>query len=158
MPYWCLALRLHPHLQRKKALSLRGQAAWGMGIKQLWKPTQRVADTIKNYTNGKVKLELHTGGELVGVLEEYPSAGAGALDYGIGCPCYAMSRCYALPFYCDSPGNVSATEKIVWLYHGGGIEILQDLFKKHYNTMCFPYALMTSEIFLYTNKEIKVAR
>ena len=138
-----------------KVVKLRGQAAWGTGIEQLWAPTQKVAEMIKCYTDGKLELKLHTGGELVGTLEEYPSAGSGALDFGIGCPCYAMSRSYALPFFCDSPGNVSATEKLVWLYHGGGLKILQDLFVKHFNTMTFPFALYTSEIFLYTNKEIK---
>ncbi len=138
-----------------KAIKLRGQAAWGTGIVQLWGPTQKLADMVKCYTDGKVALELHTGGELVGTLEEYPSAGAGALDFGIGCPCYAMNRSYALPFYCDSPGNVSATEKIVWLYHGGGLEIFQDLFLKHFNVVAFPFGILTSEVFLYTNKEIK---
>lgn len=142
-------------LAKEKTWKLRGQAAWGMGIKQLWGATENMATLIEAYTKGRVKMELHTGGELVGTLEEYPSAGAGALDFGIGCPCYAMSRCYALPFYCDSPGNVSATEKIVWLYHGGGLEIFQDFFKKHYNAVAFPFAIQTAELFLYTNKEIK---
>ena len=144
-----------PAFAEVKVVNLRGQAAWGTGIEQLWSPTQKLADTIKCYTDGKVALKLHTGGELVGTLEEYPSAGAGALDFGIGCPCYAMNRSYALPFYCDSPGNVSATEKMVWLYHGGGLKIFQDLFLKHFNTVAFPFGILTSEVFLYTNKEIK---
>lgn len=144
-----------PAFAKDKAQTLRGQAAWGKGIKQLWNPTEKVAQLINVYTDGKIKMELHTGGELVGTLEEYPAAGMGALDFGIGCPCYAMSRCYALPLYCDSPGNVSGTEKIVWLYNGGGLEIFQDLFKKHFNVKAFPYAVLTSELFLYTNKEIK---
>ena len=142
-------------LAKEKVWKLRGQAAWGRGILQLWGATEKMADTIKYYTDGRVQLNLHTGGELVGVLEEYPSAGAGAVDFGIGCPCYAMSRSYASPFYCDSPGNVSGTEKVVWLYHGGGLEILQDIFKKTYNAVVFPFALQTAEVFLYTNKEIK---
>jgi TRAP-type mannitol/chloroaromatic compound transport system substrate-binding protein len=142
-------------LAKEKVWKLRGQAAWGRGILQLWGATEKMAETIKHYTNGRVQLNLHTGGELVGVLEEYPSAGAGAVDFGIGCPCYAMSRSYACPFYCDSPGNVSGTEKIVWLYHGGGLEILQDIFKKTFNCMVFPFAVQTAELFLYANKEIK---
>ena len=141
--------------KEKKTTLLRGQAAWGRGIRQLWAPTEKVAQLINFYTGGEIEMELHTGGELVGTLEEYPAAGLGALDFGIGCPCYAMSRSYALPFYCDSPGNISGTEKIVWLYNGGGLEIFQDLFKKHFNLMAFPYAVLTSELFLYTNKEIK---
>ncbi|MBW1715263.1 MAG: TRAP transporter substrate-binding protein DctP [Deltaproteobacteria bacterium] len=150
-----LTVTTSPALAKQKTWRLRGQAAWGRGIKQLWGATEKVAELIECYTAGRVKLELHTGGELVGTLEEYPSAGSGALDFGMGCPCYAMSRCYALPFFCDSPGNISGTEKIVWLYHGGGLEIFQDLFKKHYNVMAFPFAIQTAEVFLYANKEIK---
>lgn len=140
---------------KEKIWKLRGQAAWGRGILQLWGANQHLAETIACYTDGRVQMTVHTGGELVGVLEEYPSAGAGALDFGIGCPCYAMSRSYACPFYCDSPGNISGTEKIVWLYHGGGLEILQDIFKKTFNCMVFPFAVQTAELFLYANKEIK---
>jgi TRAP-type mannitol/chloroaromatic compound transport system substrate-binding protein len=151
----CFLAIQNPAAAQEKAVKLRGQAAWGTGIQQLWGPTQKTADMIKYYTDGKVTLELHTAGELVGTLEEYPSASAGALDYGMGCPCYAMSRSYALPFFCDSPGNVSGTEKIVWFYHGGGMEIFQDLFKKHFNTVAFPFGILTAEVFLYTNKEIK---
>ena len=142
-------------MAKEKIWKLRGQAAWGRGILQLWGANQHLAETIACYTDGRVKMEVHTGGELVGVLEEYPSAGAGALDFGIGCPCYAMSRSYACPFYCDSPGNISGTEKIVWLYYGGGLEILQDIFKKTYKCMVFPFAVQTAELFLYANKEIK---
>lgn len=144
-----------PASAKEKVWKLRGQAPWGRGIQQLWGATQKVADMIGYYTDGRVKLELHTGGELVGVMEEYPSVAAGALDFGIGCPCYAMSRSYACPLYCDSPGNVSGTEKIAWLYYGGGLEILQDLIKKSFNSMVFPMGLMTSELFLFANKDIK---
>jgi len=144
-----------PALAKEKVWKLRGQAAWGRGIVQLWGATERLAQMVDWYTDGKVKMEMHTGGELVGVLEEYPSAGTGGIDFGIGCPCYAMSRSYASPFYCDSPGNVSGTEKIVWLYHGGGLEILQDIYKKVFNAKVFPFSIMTAELFLYANKEIK---
>jgi TRAP-type mannitol/chloroaromatic compound transport system substrate-binding protein len=144
-----------PASAKEKVWKLRGQAAWGRGILQLWGTTQKLADMVGYYTDGKVKMELHTGGELVGVLEEYPSAAAGAIDFGIGCPCYAMSRCYASPFYCDSPANVSGTEKIVWLYYGGGLEILQDLFKKTYNAHVLPFGIQTAEVFLFANKDIK---
>jgi len=150
-----LAIAPGAGLAADKVWKLRGQAAWGRGILQLWGATEHMASTVESYTNGRVKMQLHTGGELVGVLEEYPSAGSGAMDFGIGCPCYAMSRSYACPFYCDSPGNVSGTEKIVWLYHGGGLEILQDIFKKTYNAIPFPFAIQTAELFLYANKEIK---
>ena len=142
-------------LAKEKVWKLRGQAAWGSGILQLWGANEKLADTIRCYTDGKIQMNVHTGGELVGVLEEYPSAGTGALDFGIGCPCYAMSRSYASPFYCDSPGNISGTEKIVWLYYGGGLEILQDIYKKTFDCMVFPFAIQTAEVFLYANKEIK---
>jgi TRAP-type mannitol/chloroaromatic compound transport system substrate-binding protein len=141
--------------EKEKVWRLRGQAAYGRGIKVLWGTIEKLAETVGYYTNRSVKMEIHTGGELVGVLQEYPSTGAGAIDFGIGCPCYAMSRSYACPFYCDSPGNISGTEKIMWLYHGGGLELLQDIFKKEFNAIPFPFGLLTAELFLYANKEIK---
>jgi len=144
-----------PASAKEKVWKLRGQAAWGKGIQQLWGNTTKVAEMIGYYTDGRVKMALHSGGELVKPLEEYPSVAAGAMDFAIGCPCYAMSRSYAAPFYCDSPANVSGSEKIAWLYRGGGLEILQDIFKKKFNAMIFPMGLMTAEVFLFANKDIK---
>ena len=144
-----------PAAAQEKVWTLRGQAAWGKGIQQLWGNTAKVAEMIGYYTGGRVKMALHSGGELVKPLEEYPSVAAGAMDFAIGCPCYAMSRSYAAPFYCDSPANVSGTEKIAWLYYGGGLEILQDIIKKTFNAKVFPMGLMTAEVFLFANKDIK---
>ena len=140
---------------QEKVWTIRGQAAWGKGIQQLWGNTEKAAEMIGYYTGGRVKMVLHSGGELVKPLEEYPSVAAGAMDFAIGCPCYAMSRSYAAPFYCDSPANISGSEKIAWLYYGGGLEILQDIIKKTFNAKIFPVGLVTAEVFLFANKDIK---
>ena len=144
-----------PAFAKEKVWKLRGQAAWGRGIKELWKPSKKVTEMIEYYTNGRVKMELHSAGEIVGTLEEYPSAATGAIDFAIGCPCYGISRSYASPFYCDNPATPSGTEKLVWLYHGGGLEILQDIYKNKFNAMVFPFGLFTAEVFLFANKDIK---
>jgi len=138
----------------EKVWNLRGQVAWGPGL-ELWEESQKIVFLIGKYTDGRIKMKLHSGGELCPPMEEYDAVGRRAIDFGGGCPCYALPKCYALPLYCDSPSNVSGIEKIAWLYHGGGLEIFQDLFAKHYNVKAFPYAIQSSELWIYSNKEIK---
>lgn len=138
----------------EKVWNLRGQVAWGPGL-ELWDESQKIVFLIGKYTDGRLKMKLHSGGELCPPMEEYDAVGRRAIDFGGGCPCYALPKCYALALYCDSPSNVSGIEKIAWLYNGGGLEIFQDLFAKHYKVKAFPYAIQSSELWIYSNKEVK---
>jgi TRAP-type mannitol/chloroaromatic compound transport system substrate-binding protein len=147
---WCLAPQT---FAAEKTWKLRGQSAWGKGF-EFFDAGKKFTELVEIYTGGKVKLQLHSAGELCPPMEEYDAVGRHAIDFASGCPCYALPKSYALSLYCDSPASQSATEKIAWLYYGGGLEILQDLFMKHYKIKAFPYAVQTSELWIYSNKEI----
>lgn len=141
-----------------KVFHIRGQVAWGPGT-GVWQTTVKACEMIEAYTNGRVKMNLHVPGELVGAVKEYDAVSMGSLDFGMGCTCYAINRCRACPLYCDCPASLSGTEELVWLYDykgGEGLKILQDLFAKHFNgAKVFIHSIVSGEVWLFANTEIK---
>jgi len=150
----CTLLFVPTPVEAQKVWELKGQSAWSPKLDTIWDPAPFVMNLIEKYTDGQVKMNLHSGGTFCPPMQEYDSVASGDLDFGMGCPCYGKTTHLAIAMYCDSPGNIAGVEEIVWLYHGGGLKILQDLFKKHYNSMVLPYGILTSEVFLYSNKPI----
>ncbi|RLA78430.1 MAG: hypothetical protein DRG36_06305 [Deltaproteobacteria bacterium] len=134
--------------------TLTGQAFCGKA-NRLYELGEDFAYMIEKYTDGRVKINFHSAGEIVPAAEVYDAAGKGVIDFGQGCPCLARSKCPALQMFCDVPGGQSPIEEVVWLYHGGGLKILQDLFEKHYHCHPLPMIAITTEIWIYSNKKIK---
>jgi TRAP-type mannitol/chloroaromatic compound transport system substrate-binding protein len=109
---------------------------------------------VENYTNGRVKLDLHQAGEIVPAGQVFDAAGQGIIDFGIGCPCLAKSKAYGAQLFCDVPGAQSPIEKVIWYYNAGGKEILEDIYNKKYNSHPLYMLAATAEIWLFSNKKI----
>lgn len=131
-----------------------GQAFCGRA-NRLFENGQDFKYMIEKYTDGKVQIDYRGAGELVPAMEVYEATKQGVIDFGQGCPCVARSESYALQFFCDAPGAQSPIEEIIWYYYGGGKEIFEELFHKHYNAHPLPMVAITAEVWLYSNKEIK---
>lgn len=125
---------------------------------RLFENGQDFAYMVEKYTDGRLKIEFHSAGEIVPAMQVYSAAGQGIIDFGQGCSCLAKSRAYAAQWYCDAPGAQSPIEEIIWYYHGGGKEILEDIFHKKYNSHPLPMIAITTEIWLYSNKKINTLK
>jgi len=110
---------------------------------------------IDEYTNGRVKMELHVDPELVGAMELYATVKEGGLDFGFACPCYVKGLSYAASMFCDAPGGQSPREEMCWYYLGGGKEMLQDLIGRHANAHPIASCQNTSEVWMYSNTPMR---
>lgn len=122
---------------------------------RLFENGEDFAYMVEKYTDGKVQIEFHAAGEICPAMQVYEATSQGIIDFGQACPCVARSKSYAAQFFCDVPGAQSPIEQIVWYYYGGGKEIFEDMFHKHYNAHPLPMVAITAEVWIYSNKEIK---
>ncbi len=110
---------------------------------------------IEKYTDGKVQIDFRGAGEIVPAMEVFDATKQGVIDFGQACPCVSRAESYALQFWCDAPGAQSPIEEIIWYFYGGGKELYEELFHKHYNAHPLPMVAITAEVWIYSNKEIK---
>ena len=131
-----------------------GQAFCGRSLR-IFESIDQMKFMIEKYTDGRLKIECKQAGELVPAGQVFDAAGQGILDFGHACPCVAKAKAYGAQWFCDAPSTQSPIEEIIWYYNAGGKEILEDIFHKKYN--CHPIACnsFSSEVWLFSNKEIK---
>ena len=141
-------------IAKEKTYKWMGQAFCGRA-NNIFESIDALVYLIEKYTDGRLKIDMKQAGELVPAGQVYDAAGQGIIDVGHGCPCLARSKAYAAQLYCDSPGAQSPIEEIIWLYNGGGKEILNDIIRRTYNCYPIPCAVTTSEVWLFSNKKIK---
>lgn len=121
---------------------------------RLFENGEDFAYMIEKYTNGRVKVDFHSADEIVPAMQVYDAAGEGIIDFGQACPCLGKPRAYSIQWFCDAPGAQSPIEQIIWYYHAGGKELMEELFHKYYNVHPLPMVAITTEIWLYSNKKI----
>jgi TRAP-type mannitol/chloroaromatic compound transport system substrate-binding protein len=121
---------------------------------RLFENGQDFAFMVEKYTNGRIKTDFHSAGEIVPTMQELSAAGQGIIDFGQACPCVAKPKAYAAQWFCDAPGGQSPIEQLIWYYNAGGKELFEDIMHKYYNVHPLPMVAITTEIWLYSNKKI----
>lgn len=121
---------------------------------RLFENGQDFAYMVEKYTDGRIKIDYHAGGEIVPAMQVYDAAGQGIIDFGQACPCVSKSKAYAAQWFCDAPAAQSPIEEIIWYYNGGGKALLEEFFHKRYNAHPLPMMAITTEIWIYSNKKI----
>lgn len=150
----CIALAGPQAYAKDKTYKWVGQAFCGRSLK-IFESIDQLTFLIDKYTDGRLKVECKQAGELVPAGQVFDAASQGIIDFGHACPCIAKSRAYGAQWFCDAPGAQSPIEEVIWYYNGGGKEILEDIFHKKYNAHPIACNTFTSEVWVFSNKEIK---
>ena len=153
----CVAVMALPPAQadaKDKTYKWVGQAFCGRSLR-IFENIDHLIYLIDKYTDGRLKVECKQAGELVPAGQVFDAAGQGILDFGHGCPCLAKAKAYAAQWFCDAPGAQSPIEEIIWYYNGGGKELFEEIFHKKYNAHPLACNTFSSEVWVFSNKEIK---
>lgn len=85
-------------------------------------------DRVNAMAEGKLKLKLYSGGELVPAFAVEDAVQQGTAEIGQTTPYYSAGKNSALHFFTTIPFGMSAAELSGWLRYGGGQEIYEDLY------------------------------
>lgn len=140
------------------------QSSWpaGSGLHYL---QLRTLDFIEKWTEGRVKFERHSAGEIVPGYETWNAVQRGVIPAGLACTCYTMKRDWTSGMYCSAPG-LGPVEKMAF-YHGTKDvrtdknyetpvwKLLEKNMREKFGVQVLPSAMQTTETFLYSSKPIK---
>lgn len=113
------------YAQGKRTLTL--VTTWGRGLAGVHDAAQRCADTITAMTDGQLTVDLKAAGELVGAFECFDAVAAGQADMYHGADYYWVGQHPAYAFFTSVPMGMTAQELANWYYHGGGMELHDEL-------------------------------
>lgn len=130
--------------------------SWPPKMPCLQEGTERIAKNIGIITDGKWKMQVFAGGELVGPLDVFDAVSQGRAVHGAttGMYYFAGKMPEAQLFAaCPYPFGMFHRELAAWMYQGGGLELYHEMLKP-FNMVAFPMASTGTQMGGWFRKEI----
>ena len=114
---------------------------------------ERFAEYIEQASNGRLKIKVFAGGELVPPLEVFDTVSSGAAELGHGASYYWKGKAPAVQFFTALPFAMNAMEMNAWMYYGGGLELYREAYDR-FGLVPFPAGNTGVQMGGWFNKEI----
>ncbi|ELS00148.1 TRAP transporter substrate-binding protein DctP [Gloeocapsa sp. PCC 73106] len=112
--------------------------SWPISLETIFGGAQVLADRVKALTNGKFIIEPRAAGEIAPGLEVLDVVSQGAVQSGHTASYYYIGKSPALAFGTSVPFGLNAQQQNAWLYQGGGLAKLQEIYATKFNVIQFP--------------------
>ena len=90
---------------------------------------QRVVDTIRNLSGGRLDIKLYAAGEIVPALEVFSAVENGTVEMAHTASLFWGGKIPAAPLFTASPFGLTPIEHIAWIDHAGGRELWDRLYE-----------------------------
>ena len=84
-----------------------------------------IAKWIEEMSEGRLKIRVYGGGELVPALQAFEAVSQGSAEMGHGASYYWAGKAAATQFFSAVPFGMNAQQMNAWLYSGGGFTLLR---------------------------------
>src|SRR5690554_6279108 len=95
------------------------------------------AKRVEDMSNGRLKIKIYAAGELVPAFEGFDAASAGIVEMNHGVSYYWAGKTFAAQYFATVPFGMSFMGHHAWLYHGGGIDLWNEVYKP-FNVVAMP--------------------
>lgn len=115
---------------------------------------EMLAKRVAGLTGGRFQIRVFAGGELVPGLQVLDEVGRGTVECGHTASYYYVGKNKAFAFDTAMPFGLTARQQNAWLYYGGGLGLLRELFRQH-GVINFPGGNTGVQMAGWFRKEIK---
>jgi len=140
--------------QSQPAIKWRMASSFPKSLDTLFGTAEQVAARVSKMTEGKFEIRVFAAGEIVPGLQVLDAVQNGTVECGQSASYYYIGKNPAFAFDTALPFGMNARQQNAWMYYGGGIELMRDLFKQ-YNIVPFPAGNTGTQMAGWYRKEIK---
>ena len=126
---------------------------WPKNFPGLGTAANKLAALIGEMSGGRIRVKVYGAKELVPAFETFDAVSRGTAQMGHGAAYYWKGKSEAAQFFTTVPFGLTAQEMNGWLYHGGGLELWQELYAK-FNLVPAPAGNTGVQMGGWFNKEI----
>lgn len=127
--------------------------SWPPGLPGLGVGAENLARRIETASGGRLKIKVFAGGELVPALEVFDAVVSGTAQMGHDPSYYHRGKVPAAQYFTTAPFGLTATEMDAWMYYGGGLDLLQELYEP-FGLVVFPAGNTCGQTLGWFNKEL----
>lgn len=128
--------------------------SWPISLDVIFGGAQVIAERVKVLTNGKFIIEPRAAGEIAPPLEVLNVVSQGAVQAGHTASYYYIGKSPTLAFGTTLPFGLTAQQQNAWLYQGGGLKQLQELYANKFNVIQFPAGNTGTQMGGWFRKEV----
>ncbi|HMB60178.1 MAG TPA: TRAP transporter substrate-binding protein [Xanthomonadales bacterium] len=104
---------------------------WPRDFPGLGTGVNRFAESVEQLSNGRLKIKVYGGNELVPPFEVFDAVQQGTAEMGHGASYYWKGRIPATQIFSGVPFGMTSHELNGWYFFGGGLEIYQEAYAPH---------------------------
>jgi len=102
--------------------------SWPKNFPGLGTAPERFSKMVDEMSAGRLKVKVYGAGELVPALQVFDAVSQGTAEMGHSGAYYWKGKTVAAQFFTSVPFGLTAQEMNGWIYHGGGLELWQELY------------------------------
>jgi TRAP-type mannitol/chloroaromatic compound transport system substrate-binding protein len=111
------------------------------------------SEKVNRVSGGTLDLKVFEPGALVPGLEAIPAVSKGSVEAAWSSPGFFAGTDLTFNFFTTVPFGPNAPEFLAWMYHGGGLELADEMFGEH-NIKAIPCGIIPPEASGWFRKEI----
>ena len=111
--------------------------SWPTSLDTIYGGALTISERVEAMTGGKFKIKPYAAGEIVPGLEVLDAVQNGTAQCGHSASYYYIGKNPSLAFATTMPFGLTAQQQNAWLYHGGGLEMMQKVYSD-FNIINFP--------------------
>ncbi len=127
--------------------------SWPPRLPGLGVGVDNLAERIGKASNGRLRIKVYAGGELVPPLEVFDAVRHGTVQMGHDASYYHRGKVPAAQYFTSIPFGLNANETNAWLYYGGGWKLWREYYAE-FNLIPFPAGQTGVQMGGWFNKEI----
>lgn len=105
--------------------------AWPKNFPGVGVAPENFARSVEKMSNGRLRIKVYAGGELVPALEVFDALSRGVAEMGHSGTYYDKGKIPAAQLFTGMPFGLTAQEINAWMHYGGGIELFEELYDEH---------------------------
>ena len=114
--------------QAKPQYKWKMVTTWPKNFPGLGTEANKLAELIGRMSGGRMQVKVYGATELVPAFEVFDAVSRGTAEMGHGSAYYWKGKSEAAQFFSTVPFGLTAQEMNAWIYHGGGLELWQELY------------------------------
>ena len=134
--------------------TLKLAETWGPNFPIFGDTTKNFAKSVEKMSNGRLKIRIDSANKHKAPLGVFDMVKAGQYDMGHSASYYWKGKVPETLFFTSMPFGMNAIEQYAWFYHGGGMELMQEVYGAH-NMLSFPGGNTGVQMGGWFRKEIK---
>lgn len=115
--------------RRGKTLHWKMVTTWPKNFPGLGTGANFLAQLINEMSGGRIQVKVYGAKELVPAFEVFDAVSRGTAELGHGSAYYWKGKSEAAQFFSAVPFGLTADEMNAWLYHGGGMELWEEVYE-----------------------------